>query len=179
MQRVPTRPDDLAVFANPEAYPHAFTPTSVAFAASEDDAARALGTSGRLRDRSVVERPTAAMRAATGTATATVDEIGWDHERLRVTSNGPALLVVASQVFPGWTATIDGEATPIRPANLAMRAVAVPDGSHVVEFRYRPASFRLGLRAGDRRRSGAARLCGGGHPPPTPPPGLKIADFQA
>jgi hypothetical protein len=145
MQRVPTRPDDLAVFANPEAYPHAFTPANVAFADSEDAAARALGTSGRLRDRSVVERPTAAMRAATGTATATVDELGWDHERLRVTSNGPALLVVASQVFPGWTATIDGKATPIRPANLAMRAIAVPDGAHVVEFRYRPASFRLGL----------------------------------
>ena len=53
--------------------------------------------------------------------------------------------MVASQVFPGWTATIDGEATPIRPANLAMRAIAVPDGAHVVEFRYRPASFRLGL----------------------------------
>jgi uncharacterized membrane protein YfhO len=85
------------------------------------------------------------MRAATGTATATVDDVGWDHERLRVTSTGPALLVVASQVFPGWTATVDGKPTPIRPANLAMRAIAVPDGAHVVEFHYRPASFRLGL----------------------------------
>ena len=145
MQRVATRPDDLAVFANPEAYPHAFTPARVVFADSEDAAARALGSSGRLRDRSVVERPTAAMRAATGTATATVDDVGWDHERLRVTSTGPALLVVASQVFPGWTATVDGKPTPIRPANLAMRAIAVPDGAHVVEFHYRPASFRLGL----------------------------------
>jgi uncharacterized membrane protein YfhO len=54
------------------------------------------------------------------------------------------VLVVASQVFPGWQATIDGRPTPIRPANLAMRAVAVPDGTHVVEFRYRPGSFRLG-----------------------------------
>ena len=33
MQQVPTRPDDLAVFANPDAYPHAFTPAAVVFAA--------------------------------------------------------------------------------------------------------------------------------------------------
>ena len=72
-------------------------------------------------------------------------EIGWDHERLEVTSEGAANLVVASQVFPGWEATIDGEPTPIRPANLAMRAIAVPAGTHTVEFRYRPDSFRLGL----------------------------------
>jgi membrane protein YfhO len=145
MQPVATRRDDLAVFANPEAYPHAFTPARVAFADSEDAAAQVLGSGGRLRDRSVVERPTAAMRTATGAATATVEEVGWDHERLRVASRGPALLVVASQVFPGWTATVDGRETPIRPANLAMRAVAVPDGVHTVEFRYRPGGFRLGL----------------------------------
>ena len=83
MQQVPTRPDDLAVFANPDAYPHAFTPAAVVFAASEDEAATALAGPERLRDRSVIEQPTDAMRAATGTATATVAEIGWDHERLR------------------------------------------------------------------------------------------------
>ena len=93
----------------------------------------------------MIEQPTAAMRAATGTATATVDEIGWDHERLRVTSNGrrPARGRVAG--VPRLDGDVDGKPTPIRPANLAMRAIAVPDGTHVVEFRYRPDSFRLGL----------------------------------
>lgn len=141
----PTRPDDLAMFENPEAYPHAFTPARVEFADSEDAAAATLGADGRLRDRSVIEGPTPAMRAATGTATAQVEELGWEHERLRVTADAPALLVVASQVFPGWEATIDGAPTPIRPANLAMRAVAVPAGTHTLEFRYRPDSFRLAL----------------------------------
>ena len=82
----------------------------------------ALAGPERLRDRSVIEQPTDAMRAATGTATATVAAIGWDTERLQVTSEGAAVLVVASQVFPGWEATVDGQPTPIRPANLAMRA---------------------------------------------------------
>jgi hypothetical protein len=145
MQAVPTVADDLSVFANPEAYPHAFTPAAVTFVGSEDEAAAVLDGSARLRDVSVVERPTDAMRAATGSSTATVTELDWDRERLRVTSTGASVLVVASQYFPGWQATIDGRPTPIRPANLAMRAVAVPDGTHVLEFRYRPGSFRLGL----------------------------------
>ncbi len=145
MQPVPTLPGDLAVFANAETYPHAFTPAAVAFVASEDEAATVLAGTARLRDRSVIEQPTDRMRAATGTVTSAATEIGWDTERLRVTSSGAAVLVVASQVFPGWEATIDGRPTPIRPANLAMRAVVVPDGTHLVEFRYRPGSFRLGL----------------------------------
>ena len=143
-----TMPNDLAVWTNSEAYPHAFTPAAIAFVASEDAAAAALSGPERLRDRSVIERPTTAMRSATGAATAVVEEFGWDRERLRVTSAGPSVLVVASQVFPGWSATIDGRPTPIRPANLAMRAVAMPDGVHVVEFRYRPGSFKLGLLLG-------------------------------
>jgi uncharacterized membrane protein YfhO len=97
----------------------------------------------------VIERPTDAMRAATGNAVAAATEIGWDTERLRVTSSGgAAVLVVASQVFPGWEATVDGRPTPIRPANLAMRAIVVPEGTHTIEFRYRPGSFRLGFLLG-------------------------------
>ena len=127
MQPVPTLPNDLAVFANADAYPHAFTPAAVAFAASEDEAAAALAGPERLRDRSVIEQPTDAMRTATGTASISDAAIGWDTERLSVASKGAAVLVVASQLFPGWEATVDGHATPIRPANLAMRAVVVPD----------------------------------------------------
>ena len=122
-------------------------PPAVAFAASEDEAARALGRAGRLRDRSVIERPTAAMRAATGTATATVDgdrlgsRAAAGHEQ-----TGAALLVVASQVFPGWDGDDRrrGDADPARQPRDARRS-RCPDGSHAVEFRYRPASFRLGL----------------------------------
>ena len=49
-----------------------------------------------------------------------------------------------SSRYPGWVATVDGAEQPIERANLLFRAVRVPAGDHVVEFRYEPWSVRLG-----------------------------------
>lgn len=46
---------------------------------------------------------------------------------------------------PGWSATLDGHATPLRPVNNAMVAVAVPSGTHRVEVTYRVPGLRAGL----------------------------------
>lgn len=54
-------------------------------------------------------------------------------------------LVVADTWYPGWFATMDGEAVAGYPANGILRAVWVPPGSHEVVWLYQPASFRLGL----------------------------------
>jgi uncharacterized membrane protein YfhO len=55
------------------------------------------------------------------------------------------VLVVPQQFYPGWKATVDGASTPIRAANVTMRAVAVPPGRHTVTFTYDPAPWRYGL----------------------------------
>jgi len=39
---------------------------------------------------------------------------------------------------------VDGVEVPIQRADFAFRAVGVPAGEHVVEFRYEPASVRYG-----------------------------------
>ena len=68
------------------------------------------------------------MRADTG------DEIAAD-----VHSSGAGYLVVADAMQQaGWSVTVDGKKAKLVPADEAMAAVAVPAGTHRVQFRYRP-----------------------------------------
>jgi hypothetical protein len=61
-----------------------------------------------------------------------------------------SLLVLAESYAPGWTATVSESGRPARPArivrtNTAFQGVFVEPGTVKVEWRYHPASFRVGL----------------------------------
>jgi uncharacterized membrane protein YfhO len=133
------------VWENPDAY-RAWIPEQVRFVEDDDEAEDVLrGGDGDLRALSVVEEPTDSMREATGGGSVEVERVGWNDVRLRVDADDDALVVLADQYFPGWEAQVDGEPTPIRAANVTMRAVAVPAGAHTLKFEYRPAGWRFGL----------------------------------
>ena len=136
----------VTVWENAAAYPRAWSPRSIR-EVPDADAAKAvlLAGDGDLACVSVVEDPTEAMLAAEGGADVSVTGLDWDELRLSVHADGPALIVVSDQVYLGWEATVGGRPTEIRPANLAMRAVAVADGEHELVFRYRPRVFLVGV----------------------------------
>ncbi len=54
-------------------------------------------------------------------------------------------LVVADTLYPGWSATLDGNPAYVYPVNLAFGAVPVPPGDHLVEFVYRPVWLLPGI----------------------------------
>jgi len=96
----------------------------------------------------------------------------------------PGYVFVADTYYPGWRATVDGEIAPIFPANLAFRAVYVPQGKHRVVFQYRSKPLRNGVLlfllscfvlAGlfylHRQLDGRAGAAG--EPQPTPEPKLE------
>lgn len=65
--------------------------------------------------------------------------------RVAVELDGSAGWLVLSDVwFPGWTCRVDGAEVEVVRANHAFRAVPVPAGAKVAEFRYEPRSYRAG-----------------------------------
>ena len=59
------------------------------------------------------------------------------------TTNG---LAVFSEIYyeKGWKATIDGNPTVILRADYVLRALAIPSGKHVIEFRFEPDAYFVG-----------------------------------
>ena len=94
----------------------------------------------------------AADLAAPGGGAAGGGPVAWqvfkpDERRLRVTTSGPALLVVSENWFPGWVAEVDGEPAAVHRANLTLQAVEIPsDGDHTVTLRFTAPTVMSALR---------------------------------
>jgi len=92
-----------------------------------------------ILDREITNRPTRPLKA-------TSKIVRYDHSvvTIQTSANDHGTLVLADSYYPGWKAYVDGKERPILRANHFFRAVALPDGDHVVEFRYDPLSFKIG-----------------------------------
>ncbi|MBN1249572.1 MAG: YfhO family protein [Anaerolineae bacterium] len=80
-----------------------------------------------------------------GTGSLEVVAYGGNRVEVIVRTSAPALLVLSDMRYPGWRATVDGDAVEIYKTNGIFRGIVVPEGEHRVTMRYRPASVRLGL----------------------------------
>lgn len=68
-----------------------------------------------------------------------------DQVRAEVDAEGAGYLVLSDAIQSGWTVTVDGDPADLVEADHAFGAVFVPAGQHVVEFRYQPSSWWIGL----------------------------------
>jgi len=80
-----------------------------------------------------------------GQGQATVTQYATDNVRIHTTASADAWLVLSDTYYPGWVASVDGQPTTVLRGDVLFRAIAVPAGDHDVEFRFEPASVRLGL----------------------------------
>lgn len=67
------------------------------------------------------------------------------YQSLRLTTDQPSLLIIADSYSADWQATVNGQPTPIYPANLNQRAIKISSGTSNIELTYMPESFRQGL----------------------------------
>ena len=71
-----------------------------------------------------------------GNDTVTVLESEPEIMRYQVSTSAPGMLVTSEVAYPAWKAYIDGKPIEIATAFGLLRAVAIPAGTHEVEFRF-------------------------------------------
>jgi hypothetical protein len=90
------------------------------------------------------ELPASVDAAPAAASSAEIKRYVFDQVEIAAEMSASGWVVLSDAFFPGWEATVDGVTTKILRADCALRAVAVPQGSHRVVFRYRPRSVVYG-----------------------------------
>jgi len=107
----------------------------------------------QVRSRSIDFRRVAVVAAdktlalSDSTETAEVERLPrqYDALRFRVRSDKPAFLVVPSNYYPGWTATVNGVPARIYRTNWIGMGLPVNAGESLVEMRFTLPGFRAGV----------------------------------
>ena len=79
------------------------------------------------------------------TANSSVELTSYEANRLayKVKSPKGGIVVFSEIYYPGWTCTIDGQATEIARANYVLRAIKVPEGEHEVIMTFDPQTVHI------------------------------------
>jgi hypothetical protein len=70
--------------------------------------------------------------------------VRYDEMNFQVNSDRPALLVIPTNFYPGWTATVNGRPARIYRTNWIGMGVRVEAGQSTVEMRFTTPGFRAG-----------------------------------
>jgi len=68
-----------------------------------------------------------------------------DYLKYETSNNGDGFAVFSEVYYPkGWSANINGEVVEIKRVNYILRALEVPAGNNIIEFKFKPAAYYLG-----------------------------------
>lgn len=140
------------IYENARALPRAWL-TSDVRALEEEEVLKVIRT-GLLPDGSKWEpESTALVEPGSGTKLYTTFARGGSAEvtryepnrvDVRTKADGPTLLVLGDNHYPGWRAYLDGRPAGVLRVDYNLRGVYVPAGGHEVSFVYRPKSLMVG-----------------------------------
>jgi hypothetical protein len=138
----------VTVYENLSALPRAwFVPRSGVHAAGPNCAATLGNPRFDVRGQVLLDgMPVAPVsRAAPSSSDVRILSYQPSEIRLQVTADQPGVVLLTDAFFPGWTADVDGVATPVLRGDCFFRAVPVQPGAHIITLRYTPRSFWWGL----------------------------------
>ncbi|MBI3914050.1 MAG: YfhO family protein [Chloroflexi bacterium] len=137
--------DTVAVWRNEDVLPRAFIAHSAELA--NDDAVFARLHDDAFQPASMVlladGEPLTDSGATQGEAIITRYEA--TRVEIAVRTDRAGYVVLTDSWYPGWRATVDGNAAPIQRADAIFRAVRVEAGQHRIVFEYAPTSLTVGI----------------------------------
>ena len=136
---------DYWVLVNSNALPRTFVPRRVETVVEDAVRLEKLGAQ-EFDPREVAYVESAVNLPGPCQGTAEITEEVPTRILVSVRTESPGLVVLADLWDKGWEARLNGKRVPILRTNHAVRGVAVPAGSGLLEFRYAPAGFAWGLR---------------------------------
>lgn len=139
------RSEDVAVFENLDAAPRAFVTHNVR-RADDAEAFRQLHAPIPNAEIFVADGPEFESDIGQGFGES-AEIVLYEPERvvLQAKLESDGYLVLADAWDPGWTVLVDGAPATMTRADVIFRAVLLAQGTHRVEFLYRPTSFYVGL----------------------------------
>ena len=143
-------PSGIFAYHIPDSLPVAYLASRLRLASDERETLNALNSKNFVRgtDAVVYELPSgwedSKVPSQAGTAEISIRDP--QHVQVHVRAHDRALLVLNDSYFPGWEARVDGALAQIHRTNSMVRGVVVGPNDRIVDFRYRPASWRIGTR---------------------------------
>ena len=136
---------DVKVLENERALPRAWIVHSAAQMNADEGVVQLAAGVIDPRRTALVEKPPPPLGdSPSGNDQARITDYGTDTVRLDVNTAAPGVLVLSDAYYPAWQARIDGSPTEVYLVDGALRGVAIPAGTHAIEFQYASAALPIG-----------------------------------
>jgi hypothetical protein len=139
--------DNVRVLENRAALPRAWMVHTADQVAPGQAASQLAAGSVDLSQVALIEAPPPRLAPPTDGFPDDVSITRYEPDRLalRTASTSAGLVVLSEVYYPAWHAYVDGQAVDVYVADHALRAVAVPAGTHDLELRFESAALSAGL----------------------------------
>jgi hypothetical protein len=137
---------DVKVLENEQALPRAWIVHSAAQMNAEEAVTQLAAGVVDPRRTALLEKPPPPLgdSPSANDDQTTITDYGTDTVRLDVGTAAPGLLILSDTYYPAWQARIDGSPAEVYVVDGALRGVAIPAGTHAIEFQYASAALPIG-----------------------------------
>lgn len=130
---------------NPHALGNAWFVNEIQYVDNANEEIAAIHQLDPAQKAIVDKRFASSIQKSQSDSTATIRLVTYEPNYLKyeVDSKDGGTVVFSEIYYPGWQSAVDGEAVPHGRANYILRAMNVPAGKHIVEFRFDPTSLHV------------------------------------